>query len=150
GTGCVKVTPGHDANDNACWQRHPEIGVVDMMTPDGHVADSNEWKAYAGLKLDDARKRIVSELEAEGLLEKVEDYESDAPHSDRSKSRIESLRSDQWFVKMDDLPPEQAAKVPGLRGKPGLAQLAIDAANDDRLRFFPERYRNSYLDWLGE
>ncbi|HUN81973.1 MAG TPA: class I tRNA ligase family protein, partial [Phycisphaerae bacterium] len=86
GTGCVKITPGHDANDYAVYQRHPEIGIINVMTPDGRVNDSGG--KYAGQKFADARKNVVADLEALGLVEKIEDRMIDLGHSDRSKSPI--------------------------------------------------------------
>ncbi len=144
GTGCVKVTPGHDPNDYACWQRKlgqaDEIERRNMMTPDGrvHADNAGEGGKYAGLKMEEARKRIVADLEAAGLLEKVEPYETDVGHSDRSKTPIQPFLSEQWFVAMDK------------EGAPRLAEVALDAVRDGRVRFFPERYAKSYLDWLGE
>ncbi|MFO0839204.1 MAG: valine--tRNA ligase [Phycisphaerae bacterium] len=139
GTGAVKVTPGHDPNDYACWQRkkgQPDaIEIRNMMTPDGRVdrANSGDGEKYAGLKLDEARKRVVADLEAAGLLEKVEPYETDVGHSDRSKTQIQPFLSEQWFVRMESL-----------------AETAMEAVRDGRVRFFPERYAKTYLDWLGE
>jgi len=135
GTGCVKVTPGHDPNDYACYQRKlgqpDEIAARDLLTPDGRIQAG--YGEYAGLKKDEARKKVVADLEAAGLLEKTEPYETETPFSDRSKTPIEPLRSEQWFVKMDRL-----------------AEQAMDAVRDGRVRFFPERYAKTYLDWLGE
>ena len=139
GTGCVKVTPAHDPNDYACWQRklnQPDaIEIRNMMTADGrvHADNAGEGNKYAGLKLDEARKRIVADLEAAGLLEKIEPYETEVGHSDRSKTQIQPYLSEQWFVKMDTL-----------------AETAMEAVRDGRVQFFPERYAKSYLDWLGE
>ncbi len=144
GTGCVKVTPGHDPNDFACYQRKvgqpDEIGIIDLLTPDGKINDAGRGSAfdYAGMKKEDARKKVVADLEALGLLEKVEPYETDIGHSDRSKTPIEPLRSEQWFVAMDKA------------GAPRLAEMAMEAVSDGRVKFFPERYAKSYLDWLGQ
>lgn len=141
GTGCVKVTPGHDPNDYACWQRKQgqpdEIDIRNMMTPDGRVdrPHSGIDHKYAGLKLEEARKRVVADLEAAGLLEKTEPYETDVGHSDRSKTPIQPYLSEQWFLKM---------------GHDALAEPALEAVRDGRVRFFPERFAKSYLDWLGE
>ena len=88
---------------------------------------------YSGLPRFEARKRVVADLESLGLLEKIEPYETEIGHSDRSKSPIEPLLSEQWFVKMDKL-----------------AELAMEAVRDGRVRFFPERYAKTYLDWLSE
>jgi len=160
GTGCVKVTPGHDPNDYGCFQRHPQIGIRTMMTPDGRVMDDHAGfdGRYRGLKLDEARKRLVADLESAGLLHKTEDYVTEVGHSDRSKTPIQPYLSDQWFVKMGDLTEDEAAVVqsPFLRTlmtrgaasnggrpeaardkeqtphlRPGLAQAAIDALCDD-------------------
>lgn len=139
GTGCVKVTPGHDPNDYACYQRKlgksDEIEIRNMMTPDGRVHDDNAGAggAYKGLKLEEARKKMVADLEAAGLLEKVEPYETQVGHSDRSKAPIQPFLSEQWFVKMEKL-----------------AETAMEAVRDGRVRFFPDRYAKTYLDWLGE
>ncbi len=149
GTGCVKVTPAHDPNDYQCALRQdPALPMINVLTPDGRMNENGG--AYTGMKLEDARKKVVADLEAAGLLEKVEDYETQVGHSDRSKVAIQPYLSDQWFVKMGDLPPEEAAKIPALRGAPGLAQLAINAVNDGRVRFFPARYVQTYIDWLSE
>ncbi len=147
GTGCVKVTPAHDPNDYACAQRN-NLPLINIMTPDGRVNENGG--PYAGQKFEDARKKVVADLDAEGLIEKIEDYENQVGHSDRSKVPIQPYLSDQWFVRMGDLPPEQAAKIPALRGKSGLAQLAIDAVTHKHVGFFPDRYAKTYLDWLGE
>ncbi|MCK6456246.1 MAG: valine--tRNA ligase [Phycisphaerae bacterium] len=147
GTGCVKVTPAHDPNDYQCALRN-NLPMLNIMTPDGRINENGG--AHQGLKLEDARKKVVADLDAEGLLERVEDYETDVGHSDRSKVPIQPYLSDQWFVRMGDLSPEHAARIPGLHGRPGLAQLAIDAVNEGRVRFHPERYAKTYLDWLGE
>jgi valyl-tRNA synthetase len=140
GTGCVKVTPGHDPNDYACWQRKlgqpDQIDVRDLLTPDGRIRP--DYGPYSGMKKEEARKKVVADLEALGLLEKVEPYETEVGHSDRSKTPIEPLRSEQWFVKMD--------KPSG----PRLAESAMEAVRDGRVQFFPERYAKTYLDWLGE
>ena len=159
GTGCVKVTPAHDPNDYACGQRNG-LEMINILTPDGHINENggpyNEMDRYA------ARKKIVEDLESEGLLERIEDHESDVGHSDRSKTPIEPYLSDQWFLTMGDLECEAASGIAGLRGSPGLAQLAMDvvcqeshASEDERracgkLHFFPSRYAKTYLDWLSE
>ncbi|MBI5762345.1 MAG: valine--tRNA ligase [Planctomycetes bacterium] len=148
GTGCVKITPAHDANDYEVGRRH-DLPIINVMTPDGRVTD--EGGAYKGMKFADARKKVVEDMEALGLVEKIEDRMIDLGHSDRSKSPIEPYLSDQWFVRMGDLEPEHAAKINGLRHKaPGLAQMAIDAVKRGDVKFHPARYENSYIDWLGE
>ena len=120
GSGCVKITPAHDANDYEVYQRHPEIGMINVLTADGKIAEVRELDGtlnhcsanYMGLKFATAgRQKVVADLEAGGFLEKIEDRQIDIGHSDRSKSPIEPFLSDQWFVKMGDLTPEEAERV---------------------------------------
>ncbi|MEX2168514.1 MAG: valine--tRNA ligase [Pirellulales bacterium] len=132
GSGCVKITPAHDANDYEVWQRHSEIGAINILNPDGTLNDSAPEK-YRGLKMLKARDAVVADLEAAGLLVEIENREIDLAHSDRSKMPIEPYLADQWFVKMDEL-----------------AQSAMDAVTDGRVKITPERYAKTYLDWLGE
>lgn len=138
GTGCVKVTPAHDPNDYACFMRNPEIGIINILNPNGTVNENGgPWQ---GLDRYDARKAVVAEMERLGHFEKVEDRKIPMKHSDRSKTPIEPYLSEQWFVKMGDHDD----------GKPGLAQMAMDAVEKGRVKFFPSRYSKTYLDWLGE
>lgn len=133
GTGCVKVTPAHDPNDYACWTRNKEImgDPINILNPDGTLNENGgPWQGQDRLA---ARDGVVAEMEKLGHFEKVEDRKIPLKHSDRSKTTIEPYLSEQWFVKMDTL-----------------AQSAMDAANDGRVTFYPERYRQSYLSWLGE
>ncbi len=138
GTGCVKVTPAHDPNDYACWQRHPHIGLINILNPDGTINEAGG--KYQGLERYKARETVVADMEALGLFEGKEDREIPMKYSDRSKTPIEPYLSDQWFVKMGD----------HADGKAGLARMAMEAVEDGRVKFFPERYANSYLDWLAE
>jgi valyl-tRNA synthetase len=138
GTGAVKVTPAHDANDYACAQRHPEIGLINILNPDGTI-NENGGK-YKGTDRYKARDQVVADMEALSLFEGREDRVIPLKFSDRSKTPIEPYLSDQWFVKMGDRDD----------GKPGLAQMAMDAVTSGRVKFFPERYAKTYLDWLGE
>src|SRR4051794_8683041 len=131
GTGCVKVTPAHDPNDYQTGLRH-KLPMINLLNPDGTFNDE-AGPAYAGLEGRVVRKRVVADLEAQGLLEKVEPYATRLNFSDRSKTPIEPYLSDQWFVRMDEL-----------------AQGAMDAVTSARIRIHPERYAKSYLDWLGE
>ncbi len=140
GTGCVKVTPAHDPNDYACWTRNKEeMGEpINLLNPDGTLNENaGQWQ---GLDRLVARDAVVAEMERLGHFEKVEDRKIPLKHSDRSKTPVEPYLSEQWFVKMSDWED----------GRPGLAQTAIDAANDSRVMFYPERYKQSYLSWLGE
>src|SRR6185295_17585948 len=128
----------HDPNDYAVWQRHQEIGLINILNPDGTLNDSAG--VYKGLTIPKARDRVVADLDSLGLLGDIEDREIELPHSDRSKTPIEPYLADQWFVKMSD----------HADGRPGLAQMAMDAVTSGRVKIIPERYAKSYLDWLGE
>src|SRR6516164_3312998 len=134
GTGCVKVTPAHDANDYACYTRHPEIGIINILNPDGTI-NENGGK-YAGLDRYAAREQVVADMEALSLFEGREDRVIPLKYSDRSKTPIEPYLSDQWFVKMGDHDD----------GRPGFAQQAMDAVTSGRVKFTPERYSRMYLD----
>jgi valyl-tRNA synthetase len=138
GTGCVKVTPAHDPNDYACYLRHPEIGIINILNPDGTI-NENGGK-FQGMERTKAREAVVQDMEAAGLFEGKEDRVIPMKFSDRSKTPIEPYLSDQWFVKMGDRDD----------GKPGLAQMAMDAVTSGRVKIFPARYANTYLEWLGE
>src|SRR5947209_6946190 len=138
GTGCLKVTPAHAPNDSACYLRHPEIGIINILNPDGTI-NENAGK-YAGLDRYQAREQVVADMEALGLFEGKEDRVIPLKYSDRSKTPIEPYLSDQWFVKM------------GTRvdGKLSLAQAAIQVVVSGQVKFFPDRYARTYLDWLRE
>ncbi len=137
GTGCVKVTPAHDPNDYACWQRHPEIGIINILNPDGTINENGG--RFRGMDRYEARKACTQAMEELGLYEGCEERLIPLKFSDRSKTPIEPYLSDQWFVRMGDVD-----------GKPGLAQQAMDAVTSGQVRFHPERYAKTYLDWLAE
>jgi valyl-tRNA synthetase len=137
GTGCVKVTPAHDPNDYACGLRH-KLPMINILNPDGTI-NANGGK-YAGLDRYKAREAVTADMEALGFYDGREDRDIPLKFSDRSKTPIEPYLSDQWFVKMSDRDD----------GKPGFAQMAIDAVTSGQVKFFPERYAKAYLDWLGE
>ena len=151
GSGCVKITPAHDANDYEVWQRSitgsgQDIGAINIMNTDGTLNDRVPEK-YRGLTMKKARDMVVQDMEAAGFYDPetdLEDREIDLAHSDRSKTPIEPYLADQWFVKMDEtcVGPEA--------GKPGLAQSAMDAVEDGRVKITPERYAKGYQDWLSE
>ncbi len=136
GTGVVKVTPAHDFNDYAVYQRHlgkaDEIALLNILRPDGHLNEA-AGAVYAGQRRDHARKQIVIDLAALGLLIKEEPHEAEVGHSDRSKTPVEPYLSDQWFVRMAPL-----------------AEPALDVVRRESIRFFPERHAQQYLAWLGE
>ena len=129
GAGALKVTPAHDKNDFDIGQKHG-LEIVNIMNLDGTV-NENGGPEYEGMDRFEARKKIVAALEADGLLEKTEPYRHAVPISSRSKAVIEPLISRQWFVKM----------------KP-LAEPALEAVRDGRVRFHPKRWENEYFRWL--
>ncbi len=130
GTGCVKITPAHDPNDYEVGLRQ-NLPMVNILNLDGTL--SAEAGPYQGQTVAESRENVVADLKEQGLLVKVEDRQIDLAHSDRSKTPIEPLLTDQWFVKMD-----------------WLAQTAMDAVSDGRVRIIPSRYSKGYLDWLSE
>ena len=130
GSGCVKITPAHDPNDYDVGRRR-DLPMINILQPDGTL--NAEAGPYAGLTIQKARTRVVADLEAAGQLVQVEDRLIELAHSDRSKTPIEPYLADQWFIRMDEL-----------------AQPALDAVADGRVRIVPERYAKSYLDWLSE
>ena len=130
GTGCVKITPAHDPNDYEVGLRCG-LPMLNILNLDGTL--NAEAGPYQGQTVMVARKNVVADLEKLGLMEKIEDRQIDLAHSDRSKTPIEPLLTDQWFVKMNEL-----------------AQSAMDAVTDGRVKIFPERYAKGYLDWLSE
>ncbi len=159
GSGCVKITPGHDPNDYEVWGRHrEEIGMMNILSADGSLND--QAGSYQGLDRFAARDKVIQDLDALGLLEAIEDREIEIGHSDRSKTPVEPYLSEQWFVRMGDV---DGGVVCG-RGTanefvaPGLAQAALDATEDTwrsptgkNVSFHPDvRYRNTYLNWLAE
>lgn len=154
GTGVVKVTPAHDPNDYATGQRH-KLELINLLTADGKVNDhgAGEFQgksySYAGLRFATAaRKQVLADLEALGLIVETKVHEHEVGHSDRSKTPIEPYLSDQWFVRMGDL--DNGIKLANGTAKPGLAQAAMDAVTDGRVKITPERYAKGYLDWLGQ
>lgn len=130
GSGCVKITPAHDANDYEVGLRQ-NLPMINLLNPDGTL--NSHAGAHQGLHVKQARTQVVAALEQRGLLPLVEDRIIELALSDRSKTPIEPYLADQWFVKMDQL-----------------AQSAMDAVTDGRVKIFPERYSGSYLSWLGE
>ncbi|MDG2375848.1 MAG: valine--tRNA ligase, partial [Woeseiaceae bacterium] len=129
GTGCVKMTPAHDFNDYEIGKRH-SLELINVLTDDAAI-NENAPEAYRGLDRFEARKKIVADLDALGLLEKVEDYEQKLPRGDRSGAVIEPYLTDQWYV---DIQP--------------LAKPAIEAVEDGRIRFVPENWSKTYFDWM--
>ncbi|MBF0428756.1 MAG: valine--tRNA ligase [Magnetococcales bacterium] len=129
GTGCVKITPAHDFNDYEMGQRHG-LPLINILTPDAHIHEQAP-EAYRGLDRFEARKRIVEDLERQGLLAKVEDHRLMIPRGDRSRAVLEPFLTDQWFVKVAPL-----------------AKEAICAVEDGRIRFIPGNWDKTYFEWM--
>ncbi len=129
GTGAVKVTPAHDPNDFGLGQRH-KLEQINIMTPDGKI-NENAPEKYRGLDRFEARKQIVADLEAQGLLAGVEDHQHAVGRCYRCDTVVEPYLSEQWFVKM----------------KP-FAEKAIEAQKKGLIKFHPARWENFYLSWL--
>ena len=127
GTGVVKITPAHDPNDFEVGRRHnlPEVNIMN----DDATINANGGK-YEGLDRYEARKQIVKELEAEGLLVKIEDYSHNVGTHDRCKTTIEPMIKKQWFVKMDEL-----------------IKPAVEAVKKGEIKLIPERMDKTYFNW---
>ena len=137
GSGAVKVTPAHDFTDFEIWTRHREEfrsqkngGLIDVLSPDATM-NSNCPPQYQGLDRYEARKRVVADLEAQGLLEKIEPTVHMVPHGDRSGAVVEPYLTDQWYVD---------AKA--------LAAPAIEAVRSGRTKFVPENWSRTYFEWM--
>ena len=137
GTGVVKVTPAHDANDYAVGQRHglPMIGVLNL---DATIND-NAPEIFRGLNRFAARKAIVADLEAQGLLVETKKHKLMVPRCARTGQIIEPMLTDQWFVAMSK--PDETGK--------SIAQKAIDAVQSGAVRFVPEQWVNTYNQWMN-
>ena len=133
GTGAVKVTPAHDPNDFALGERH-HLPSINVMDPEGRI--NAEGGAYAGLDRYAARKRIVADLEEQGLLAAVKDYTNNVGHCDRCKTVVEPRLSTQWFIKIQPLAEKAIAAV-----KP-------DADGNKAIRIVPDQYEKVYLEWM--
>ena len=129
GTGCVKVTPAHDPNDFAMGERH-DLEFINIMNDDASM-NSEVPNKFQGLSRESARKAVVKEMEAEGCLDKVEDYSNNIGFSERGNVPIEFYISEQWYLKMDEL-----------------AKPALDAVNDRQIRFHPAYWTKTYNHWM--
>ena len=137
GTGCLKVTPAHDVNDYALGQKY-NLKTIDIFTPDAHLnMDTVEpelqanVRKYHGMDRFDCRKQIVEDLQAAGLVEKIEDYDNKVGYSERTNVPIEPRLSLQWFVKMKHF-----------------ADIALPPVMNDDIVFYPAKYKNTYRNWL--
>ncbi len=131
GTGCVKITPAHDFNDNEMGARH-DLEQINILTDAAAINDTAP-EAYRGLDRFVARKQIVADLDALGLLDKIDDHKLQVPRGDRSGAIVEPYLTDQWFVKI----------------KP-LAEPAIKAVEDGSIEFVPKQYENTYFAWMRD
>lgn len=129
GSGCVKITPGHDFNDYEVGKRH-DLPLINIFDASAKLNDAVAQK-YRGLDRFEARKRIVAELEALGLLEKVEPHTLTVPRGDRSGAVLEPWLTDQWYVRIAPL-----------------AEPAIKAVEDGCTRFVPESWTKEYFQWM--
>jgi valyl-tRNA synthetase len=137
GTGVVKVTPAHDFNDYAVGQRH-QLPMISILTLDAKI-NSHAPEKYRGLDRFDARKTIVADLEALGLLEKIDKHKLKVPRGDRTNVVIEPMLTDQWFVAMTK---------PGNDGK-SITEQALDVVANGEIKFHPENWVNTYNQWLN-
>jgi len=129
GTGCVKITPAHDFNDYEMGQRH-HLDIINILTDDAKINDTVD-SAYVGMDRFEARKQIVTDLDGQGLIEKIEPHKLMVPRGDRTHAVIEPYMTDQWFVKIAPL-----------------AQPAIDAVKNGDIRFIPENWNKTYFNWM--
>lgn len=131
GTGCLKVTPAHDVNDNMLGQKH-NLDTIDIFNEDGTIAP--EAGMYVGMDRFDVRRQIAKDLEAAGLIEKIEDYDNKVGYSERNPdTAVEPRLSDQWFLRMDSM-----------------ARPALEAVEEDIIRFVPEKFKNTYRRWMTD
>jgi valyl-tRNA synthetase len=140
GTGVVKVTPAHDANDYAVGQRH-KLPIIGVLTLDAKIND-NAPAAYRGLDRFAARKQVVKDLEAQGLLAETRKHKLMVPRCARTGQIVEPMLTDQWFVAVSKV----SEKDPS--GK-SIAQKAIDAVQSGAVRFVPENWVNTYDQWMN-
>ena len=128
GTGCLKVTPAHDVNDYMLGEKY-HLPSIDIFNADGTLSEAAGL--YVGMDRFEVRKQIEQDLEAAGLLEKVEAYTNNVGYSERTNVPIEPKLSMQWFLKMDHL-----------------AQIALGPVMNDEIRFFPAKFKNTYRHWM--
>ena len=131
GTGCVKITPAHDFNDNQIGARH-NLPLINIFTAEAAIGD-NAPEAYRGLDRFQARQRIVADLEGLGLLDGVQPHRLTVPRSDRSEAIVEPWLTDQWFVRIAPL-----------------AEPAVAAVHNGEIEFVPGQYANVFFAWMRE
>jgi valyl-tRNA synthetase len=140
GTGVVKVTPAHDANDYAVGQRH-KLPVIGVLTLDAKI-NENAPARYQGMDRFVARKQVVADLDALGLLVETKKHKLTVPRCARSGQIVEPMLTDQWFVAVSKVSDKDPA------GK-SIAQKAIDAVQSGAVRFVPENWVNTYNQWMN-
>ena len=128
GTGCLKVTPAHDINDYMLGEKY-KLPSIDIFNDDGTLNENGAM--YAGMDRFDCKKKIEKDLEEAGLLEKVEPYTNKVGFSERTGVAIEPKLSMQWFLKMEEL-----------------AKPALEAVEDNTVKFHPEKFKNTYRHWM--
>ncbi len=129
GSGCVKITPAHDFNDYEIGKRHG-LPMINMLTADAAMNDAVP-EQYQGLDRFEARRRVVADLDAAGLLEKTDPHTLPVPRGDRSGAALEPWLTDQWYVRIAPL-----------------AAPAIAAVEDGRIRFVPDNWAKTYFQWM--
>lgn len=129
GTGCLKVTPAHDVNDYMLGDKY-DLPSIDIFNDNGTISEAGGM--YIGMDRFEVRRKIMEDLEAAGLVEKVEDYVNKVGHSERTDAVIEPKLSMQWFVKMESL-----------------AKPALKAVEDDDIAFVPAKFKNTYHHWMS-
>ncbi|HET6806974.1 MAG TPA: valine--tRNA ligase [Frateuria sp.] len=142
GTGCVKITPAHDFNDYAIGQRH-KLEPINIFTLDAKVND-NAPEKYRGLDRYEARKAVLADLEATGLLVETKPHKLQVPVSQRSDAVIEPMLTDQWFVDLTS--GVLADGRPG--GRTAITEPALEAVRSGAIRFVPENWTTTYTQWL--
>jgi valyl-tRNA synthetase len=133
GTGAVKVTPAHDPNDFALGERH-HLPSINVMDAEGHI--NAEGGPYAGFDRYVARKKVVADLEEQGLLAGIQDHINNVGHCDRCKTTVEPRLSTQWFIKIQPLADK------------AIAAVKTDAQGNKATRIVPEQYERIYLEWM--
>ncbi len=129
GSGCVKITPAHDFNDYQVGQRH-DLPLINLFTDTAHLGEGAP-EAYRGLSREQAREQVLADLEAQGLLARTEEHALTIPRGDRSGAVVEPYLTDQWYVRTGPL-----------------AEKALAAVRDGRIRFVPENWSKTYYDWM--
>jgi valyl-tRNA synthetase len=142
GTGCVKITPAHDFNDFQVGQRH-QLPVINVLTLQASIND-NAPAPYRGLDRFAARKRVVADLEALGLVEAVKPHKMMVPRCARTNEVVEPMLTDQWFVAMSKPAPE-GTHFPGK----SIAGVALEVVERGEVKFFPDNWANVYNQWLN-